>query len=638
MKTIKQILPVVIAFILICVVFGVLSPSFFTVNNITNVIIQAAINAVLAAGMTFIIITAGIDLSVGSVLAFTGIVLGFALHSGMPMGLALIICLIAGGGCGLINGLLITKGKLPPFIVTLGMMSIARGAALMLNNGSAVSGFSDSFRFIANGSIIGIPMFIIITAIVYALGFILLRKTPFGRYVYAIGGNEEAARLSGIKTKKVLVWVYVIGGLMAGLAAIMLTARINSAQPTAGNTYELLAIAAVVIGGTSLMGGYGFIAGTIVGALIISVINNGLNLLNVSSFLQQVIIGLVIILAVLIDSFRSGKSKIIPRKFIRKYFIPIVIIIIFVFGGLIYIGVKQSEKAKRPKIAFIFKTLNNPYFINMEKGAREAIKKYPQYDLIVQAPEREIDVEKQMQYVENMIIQKVKAICLTPSASKAILPAIKRANEAGIPVIIIDSDVDRDLAKKMGVKIVTFIGSDNYNGGELAAEYIKKILHGVGQVAVVEGMPGAATNEQRKNGFLDTVKKYPGIKVVAVQPANYERNMAYTVAQNILQANPKLNAIFAVSDYMALGAMSAIQEAGKSKQVKLVGFDFLDEAKKALLDGNMSGDVAQYPTLMGEEGIDSAIKAIKGEKVPELQYTKLEVITKKKIEAETDSK
>ena len=629
MKTIRQIFPVIVALILICVVMSVLSPNFLTVNNITNVIMQASINAVIAAGMTFVILTAGIDLSVGSVIAFVGIILGFSLHADIPVVFAILIALAAGGACGLFNGLLITKGKLPPFIVTLGMMSIARGSALMLNSGRPVSGFSDSFRYIASGTIAGIPVMIIITIIVFIVCFMVLRRTPFGRYVYAIGGNEEATRLSGINTKKVLVWVYVISGVLAGLAAVMLTSRINSAQPTAGLNYELDAIAATVIGGTSLMGGFGFVSGTLVGALIMSVIRNGLNLLNVSSFLQQIVIGSVIILAVLVDSLKNRGGGFSIKAFWKKHFIPIIIVVVFMIGGVIYNGIVSYRTVNRPKIAFIMKTLNNPYFINMEIGAKKEIKKFPEYQLIVQAPVLETDVEMQMSMVENMITQKVKAICITPSAEKDILPAIEKANKANIPVIIVDSSIDEKLAETMGVTYETFIGSDNYQGGIIAAKYIAEKLKGKGEVAVIEGMPGAQTNEQRKMGFIDTIKKYPAIKVVAAQPANFERAKGYTVAQNMLQAHPKIEGIFACSDLMALGAMEAVSQAGLEGQIFIIGFDASNEAQDNILNGRMAGSIAQFPDKMGAEAVECAIRAVNGEKLPKEQLTEIKLITKK---------
>jgi ribose transport system permease protein len=278
-----------------------LSPHFLTVSNLLNVAQQTAINAIIAVGMTFVIITAGIDLSVGSILALSGVVLGSALQGGVPLPAALLAALGVGLGCGVVNGLLITMGGLPPFISTLGMMSVARGAALMFTQGRPVSGFSENFRFLATGEILQIPSPIIVMLAVYLLAHFALTRSKLGRYAYAIGGNEQAALLSGVNTRFYKTTVYGLSGMLSGLAAIILTARLNSAQPIAGMMYELDAIAAAVIGGTSLMGGEGTVVGTLIGALIMGVLRNGLNLLGVSSFLQQIVIGSVIIIAVLLD-------------------------------------------------------------------------------------------------------------------------------------------------------------------------------------------------------------------------------------------------------------------------------------------------------------------------------------------------
>ena len=295
---------ILLALVVICVVLAILSPVFLTVNNFKNVIIQASINATLACGMTFVILSGGIDLSVGSVLAFAGVVMGSALEAGLPVTIAMLVAIAVGGGSGLINGLFITVGKLPPFISTLGMMSVARGFALLYTGGRSISGFSRSFTAVANDSWLGIPIIIWILVVVYVIGWFVLRYTTMGRYTYAMGGNEEATRLSGIRVDLYKTIVYVISGATAGIAAFMLAARLNSAQPIAGVTYELTAIAATVIGGTSLAGGEGKIVGTIIGALLISVIQNGLNLLNVSSYVSQIVIGAVIVGAVLLDRFR----------------------------------------------------------------------------------------------------------------------------------------------------------------------------------------------------------------------------------------------------------------------------------------------------------------------------------------------
>jgi ribose/xylose/arabinose/galactoside ABC-type transport system permease subunit len=286
----------------LCLLLWILTPHFLTVSNLLNVLEQTAINAVIAAGMTFVIISGGIDLSVGSLVALSGVVLGTLLHAGVPMAVAIAAALGVGFLFGVLNGLAITWGRLPPFIATLGMMSVARGCALLFTDGRPVSGFDAGFRNLATSRIAGVPAPVLVSIGVYFVAWFVLSKTRFGRYVYAIGGNEEATRLSGVNVRLHKMCVYGVSGLASAVAAVLLTSRLNSAQPIAGIMYELDAIAATVIGGTSLMGGEGGLGGTIIGALIMGVLRNGLNLLGVSSFVQQIVIGLVIVFAVLIDT------------------------------------------------------------------------------------------------------------------------------------------------------------------------------------------------------------------------------------------------------------------------------------------------------------------------------------------------
>jgi ribose transport system permease protein len=286
----------------LCLLLWILTPHFLTVSNLLNVLEQTAINAVIAAGMTFVIISGGIDLSVGSLVALSGVVLGTLLHAGVPMPVAIAASLGVGFFFGVLNGLAITWGRLPPFLATLGVMSVARGCALLFTDGRPVSGFDAAFRNLATARVVGIPAPVLVAIGVYIVAWFVLSKTRFGRYVYAIGGNEEATRLSGVNVRLHKMCVYGVSGLASAVAAVLLTSRLNSAQPIAGIMYELDAIAATVIGGTSLMGGEGGLGGTIIGALIMGVLRNGLNLLGVSSFVQQIVIGLVIVFAVLIDT------------------------------------------------------------------------------------------------------------------------------------------------------------------------------------------------------------------------------------------------------------------------------------------------------------------------------------------------
>ncbi|MFY0545856.1 ABC transporter permease [Brevibacillus sp. H7] len=292
---------------LIVIVLSIISEDFFTISNIFNVLRQISINALIAFGMTFVILTGGIDLSVGSILALSSALTAGMMAGGMDTPLAVLIGLLAGAVMGAANGVLISKGKVAPFIATLATMTVFRGLTLVYTEGKPITGLHEDFAMLGRGFFLEIPMPVIWMLISFAVLYFLLRHTTFGRHVYALGSNEEATRLSGINTSKVKILVYSISGLFAALSGIILTSRLNSAQPTAGTAYELDAIAAVVLGGTSLAGGRGWITGTLIGAMIIGVLDNGLNLLNVSSFYQQVVKGGVILLAVLLDRSKSNK-------------------------------------------------------------------------------------------------------------------------------------------------------------------------------------------------------------------------------------------------------------------------------------------------------------------------------------------
>ena len=304
-------LTTVIALIILMAVITIINSNFLTANNLLNLLLQVTSNALIAFGMTFVILTGGIDLSVGSILALSSALTAGLLGSGMPVTLAILISLILGCILGMMNGLLISYGKLAPFIVTLATMTIFRGATLVYTNGNPITkGLSDTFlfQFLGQGYIVGIPFPVIIMFIVFIVLYVLIHKTAFGKSVYAIGGNEKAAYISGVKLNKVKIIIYSISGIMASISGLIITSRLSSAQPTAGASYEMDAIAAVVLGGTSLSGGKGRILGNLIGALIIGVLNNGLNIIGVSAFWQQVVKGVVILIAVLIDRFKVVKQ------------------------------------------------------------------------------------------------------------------------------------------------------------------------------------------------------------------------------------------------------------------------------------------------------------------------------------------
>jgi ribose transport system permease protein len=308
-----------IALVVLCIVLSLLTDKFFTAANGINVLRQVAVNVCIATGMTLVVLTAGIDLSVGSVLALCGAVTAGLLKNGLAVPSAdlfigfsllgaILGALIIGGVLGWFNGFVITRFNVPPFVATLAMLTIARGFTMLYTGGHPISNLGADFAVIGAGSFLGIPVPVWIAVAVVLLALFITKQTKLGRYIYAIGGNETAAKLSGININKVKIIVYCLGAALAAIGGVIVTSRLDSAQPNAGISYELDAIAAVVIGGTSLNGGKGSVVGTVIGAVIIGILNNGLVLLNVSPFWQQVVKGGVILLAVVIDKMGERRE------------------------------------------------------------------------------------------------------------------------------------------------------------------------------------------------------------------------------------------------------------------------------------------------------------------------------------------
>src|SRR4051812_22488545 len=293
-------------------------------------------------------------------------------------------------------------------------------------------------------------------------------------------------------------------------------------------------------------------------------------------------------------------------------------------------GPVTTDRDRKPTVALVLKTLNHPYFVDMRRGAQEAADRLG-VTLQVQAAEREIDVEKQMQIVENMIQTGIQALAITPSGSREIVSALVKAKDAKVPIIVVDTRVDAKAAADAGVHTETFVGSDNYAGGKLAGDYLVKASGGKARVGILEGIPGHETGDSRLRGFHDAVKDTPGIVIVASQPANWERDQGFNVFQNMLQAHPDIDSVFAASDLMALGAIEAIAAANKTGKIRVIGFDALDDAKKAIAAGTMAASVAQFPAEMGRAAIESAVKVIRGEKIPDDIKVKLDLVTKDNV-------
>ncbi len=300
-------------------------------------------------------------------------------------------------------------------------------------------------------------------------------------------------------------------------------------------------------------------------------------------------------------------------------------IILIVFAAVFLLNCQRGGDGK-PAIALVMKTLNNPFFIEMERGARKVADSLG-INLISQAAEREVDVEKQMQIIENLIQRRVLAICVSPSGSREIVPAICKANQAGIPVLAIDTRVDQATLDESGCSVATNIGSDNFHGGRIAGEFIVNTLNSKGKVAILEGIPGHESGDERLSGFHSAVDEVPGIEIVASQTADWERNKGFNVFQNLLQAHQEIDAVFACNDMMALGAIEAIKAANLNREIKVVGFDATKDGRAAIEQGEMTASIAQNPYEMGRLAIINANKLINDQSIPDYIPVKIELVT-----------
>lgn len=598
----EKIIPF-IGLILLIIVVSILNPSFLDLSNLLNLLRQISINGLIAFGMTFIILTGGIDLSVGSILALSSAFIALMITSGVDPIIALIIGVLIGFVLGAVNGLLVTKGNMAPFIATLATMTIFRGLTLVITDGNPITNLGDSYLFqlFGKGYFIGIPVPAVTMIIVFVILLIILQKTTFGRHTYAIGGNEVAAKISGIKVNKIKILIYGISGLMSALAGGILTSRLNSAQPTAGTSYELDAIAAVVLGGTSLTGGKGRIVGTLIGVLIIGVLNNGLNLLGVSSFYQQVVKGVVILIAVLID--RKNKRK--QDNNMKKLLAITLALVLFLAACSLESPLKNDKNGKTNKkkseitIGVSISTLNNPFFVKIKNGIEKDAKAQGMKVKVVDARD---DSAKQTNDIEDLIQQQVDYLIVNPTDSSAISSAVESANNEGIPVITLDRSVDKG-------DVASFIASDNVEGGKMAGKYLVDKVGKNAKVGELEGVPGASATRERGKGFHEIADKQ--LKVIAKQSAKFDRAEGLNVTQNMLEAHPNIKAIFAQNDEMALGAIEAIGD----KDIQVIGFDGNEDAMKSIKNGKLDATIAQQPELMGKEAIKVVNGLMKGDSV-----------------------
>ncbi len=621
------------ALAVLVVAMSLLSGDFLTAQNLLNVGVQAAVIAVLAFGVTFVIISGGIDLSVGSVAALSATVLAFlATVEGVPVWLALPLAAATGTAAGLVNGALIAYGKLPPFIATLAMLSVGRGLSLVISEGSPIA-LPDSVSRLGDSVGGWLPVPVVIMVVMGLLTAVILRRTFTGRAMYAIGGNEEAARLSGIRVKRQKLGIYALSGLFAAVAGVILASRLASAQPQAAQGYELDAIAAVVIGGASLAGGVGTAFGTLIGALILAVLRNGLNLLSVSAFWQQVVIGVVIALAVLFDTLRrrssgagggsgpggtgaSGGSGGRGRRGVQLVIAAAATAV--VVGALSFLVPNSSSDG--PRVGMSLSTLNNPFFLQMRDGAQAEADEAGVNLMVTDAQD---DASQQADQVQNFISTGVDAMVINPVDSDAAGPPVRGANNADIPVIAADRGVTE-------ADVEALVASDNVEGGRLAAQAMAEALGEEGRIVVLQGVPGTSASRERGSGFEEGIAEYPDIEVVAQQPADFDRSKGLDVMTNMLQGNGDIDGVFAENDEMALGAAAALSSRGEEAVV--IGFDGTPEGLEAVADGVLHSSIAQQPAELGRVAVRNAIAAANGASLEETVMVPVEVVTEENVD------
>ncbi|MER6422348.1 substrate-binding domain-containing protein [Streptomyces sp. NPDC001137] len=615
------------ALIVLVVAMSALSGDFLTADNLLNVGVQAAVTAILAFGVTFVIVSAGIDLSVGSVAALSATVLAWSATSqGLPVAVAVLLAVATGIVCGLVNGFLISYGKLPPFIATLAMLSVGRGLSLVISQGSPIA-FPGSVSHL--GDTLGgwLPVPVLIMVVMGLITAFVLGRTYIGRSMYAIGGNEEAARLSGLRVKRQKLAIYAFSGLFAAAAGIVLAARLSSAQPQAAQGYELDAIAAVVIGGASLAGGTGKASGTLIGALILAVLRNGLNLLSVSAFWQQVVIGVVIALAVLLDTVRrkAGATPVAAgtagggkgRQAVT--YVLAAVVAAAVVGAMSFLH-SGTSAAKDQKIGLALSTLNNPFFVQIRAGAQQEARKL---GVELTVTDAQNDASQQANQLQNFTSEGLGTIIVNAVDSDAVTPAAKAVNKSGIPLVAVDRAVNN-------ADTAALVASDNVTGGRLAAKSLADRLGGKGTIVVLQGQAGTSASRERGAGFTAGLKAYPGIKVVAEQPADWDRTKGLDVMTNLLQAHPDIDGVFAENDEMALGAIKALgSKAGKS--VAVIGFDGTPDGLGAVKAGTLYASVAQQPTELGRIAVQNAVRVAEGKKVTKSVMVPVKVVTKENV-------
>lgn len=587
--------------ILCVIVFGLLCPEFIGLDPAKAILLNSSVDALMLIGMTIVIICGGFDLSVGATLAAGGLTAAVLMKSGVPVPVAVAAALLMGLAIGLVNGLVITKLKVNPFITTLGTMSIIRGIVLVTTKSNPPTNFPQTFQAIAWGKIVGIPIPIILMVVTIVLADILLRNLKFLRRTYFVGSNEDAAALTGINVNNVKIFAFMLTGLLAALAGVVIAARGNSIDPNEGLGAELRVIAAVVVGGASLSGGRGTILGSFLGLLLMQVIGTGLIFMRVAPESQMIAVGLVLILAAMADQagptfgknlislLTQTRSKKVERAINVALALALVLVLVFGVGRRTdSVVTGKAASGHKQKYVEISLATGLSYWIDGKQGLKDKAAELG-VDQDFTGP-TDASPNKQIDAINTAVAQGVSGIILVPASATALTPAINKAVEAGVPIVCVDTDAP-------GSKRFSFIGTGNYNAGLTGGERMGKVLNGKGKVAILT-LPGQDNLNERVRGYRDALKKYPGIEVVAEGDTKSQPSVAQTVCRNLLQAYPDLSAFGCVEAAGGPAAAVAVKEAGKVGKVKIVSMDRDEPTLQSIEEGVIDSTVAQRSYMM----------------------------------------
>lgn len=592
--------------VLVCAaIFGMINPKFlgmlpnggFSTDPIISLLLGVSIDGLVLIGMTIVIICGGFDLSVGSTMAAGGLVTALLLKSGTPVYEAVIAGLLTGLAIGYLNGLIITKLKVNAFITTLGTMSIIRGLVLVVTKNNPPGGFPESFKQLAWGQILGVYYPIIILVIALILADVLLRNLKYLRQTYFVGSNEDAAALTGINVDAIKTFAFMLTGVLAALAGIIIAARGNSIDPNEGTGTELRVIAAVIVGGASLSGGRGTILGAFLGLMLMQIITTGLVFAGVAPEAQMVAVGLVLILAAMVDQagqsfgkkikelLTQTRSKKVERIINVILGIALIAVIIakFTCGGSAPTDLTAGKSnAPKQKYVMIAIATGLSYWIDGKAGMMDKAK-----ELGVNAEftgPSGTDLNQQSDAMERAIAEGVDGIIVVP-ATDGLTPTINKAIDKGIPVVCVDTDAPSS-------KRYSFIGTGNFNAGFQGGTELGKILNGKGDVAILT-VPGQDNLNQRVEGYKAALKKYPGIKVIRELNTMSSTTEGQKACRAILQARPDLAAFACVEASGGQSAAVAVKEANKVGKVKIVAMDRDEATIRFIEDGVIDASIGQ---------------------------------------------